>query len=289
MTLPPCATYDHAARRSRLLQALPALLAMQSPYHAGWVVLQLLGIISGLDSERAQIVRHLRALARARPIASVYIAGSADCGLLSVLHEAFGEGIAALDVRVADRSPVPLALCRQYAGAMGFAVTLDVHDLCAAPAPDGRRFDLVLTHSLLSFIAPDARAALVGHLTARLDVAGSLLLYQSVRAQHGVSLLAYSPQQVDSMVAASLAAQGTGARRLAMLTDHELELIVRAFCAAKTTHAVASVDELAGSARAAGLTGVRCEPLSAQDLAGHRPATPESHYVKWMMQGQRAA
>ncbi|MDM5180835.1 class I SAM-dependent methyltransferase [Massilia sp. DJPM01] len=289
MTAPPCTGYDHAARRSQLLHALPALLPMQSAYHAGWVVLQLLGIISGLDSERAHIVRHVRALARARPIASVYVAGSADCGLLSVLHEAFGADIAGLDVRVADRSPVPLALCRQYAAAMGFPVALEVRDLGAPPGPAERRYDLVLTHSLLSFIAPHARAALVGHLAARLEVAGSLLLYQSVRARHGSPLLAYSPEQVDSMVGASLAAQRSAARCLPMLTEHELEGIVRAFCAAKITHALASEDELVHSARAAGLAGVRCEPLSERELAGHRPATPESRYVKWMLQGQRAA
>ncbi|CUI04142.1 class I SAM-dependent methyltransferase [Massilia antarctica] len=282
------AHYDHAARRKLMLDALPALLPMRSAYHTGWAVLQLLGVISGLDSERAHIVRHMRTLARERPIASVYIAGSADCGLLSVLHEAFGADIAALDVRVADRSPVPLALCRQYAGAMGFAVALDVCDLGVPPDPAERRVDLVLSHSLLSFIAPDARATLVSHLAARLEVAGSLLLYQSVRAQHGAPLLAYSPEQVESMVGASLAAQRTAAR-LPMLTEHELEGIVRAFCAAKITHAVASEDELLDSARAAGLSGVRCEPLSAQDMAGHRPATPESRYVKWMLQGRRAA
>ncbi|NHZ91965.1 hypothetical protein F2P45_23585 [Massilia sp. CCM 8733] len=284
----PARAAGKEAHRAQLLQALPDLLPMASAYHTGWVVLQLLGVISGLSSERAQIVRHLRELARARPLASVCIAGSADCGLLSVLHEALGDGIAALEVRIADRSPVPLALCRGYAGAMGFALTLELSDLRMPPDPAAPRADLVLAHSLLSFIAPGERAALLGQLAARLAPSGSLLLYQSVRAQHGPALLAYAPQQVERMVGASLAAQRTAALRLALLSERELEQIVRAFCAAKTTHAVASSEELAAAARAAGLDAVRCERLPARALEGHRPATPESRYVKWMLQGQRA-
>ncbi|NHZ61665.1 class I SAM-dependent methyltransferase [Massilia genomosp. 1] len=279
--------FSAEARRALLLQALPDLLPMASAYHAGWVVLQLLGVISGLASERAQMVRHLRALARTRPLSSACIAGSADCGLLSVLHEAFGEGVAALDVGIADRSPAPLALCRRYAGAMGFAVTPQECDLRAPPDPDAPGVDLVLAHSLLSFIAPHERAALIGQLAARLAPGGSLLLYQSVRAQHGAALLAYAPQQVERMVAASLAAQRTAALHLPLLGESALEGIVRAFCAAKTTHAVASGDELAAAARAAGLGAVRCAPLAARELAGHRSATPDSLYVKWMLQGQR--
>lgn len=283
----PVSVFSADARRALLLQALPDLLPMASAYHTGWVVLQLLGVISGLASERAQIVRDLRALARVRPVASVCIAGSADCGLLSVLHEAFGEGVAALDVRIADRSPAPLALCRRYAGAMGFAVTPQVCDLRAPPDPDAPGVDLVLTHSLLSFIAPAERTALLGQLAARLAPAGSLLLYQSVRAQHGAAPLVYAPEQVERMVVASLAAQRTAALHLPLLGEPALEDIVRAFCAAKTTHAVASSDELAAGARAAGLGTVRCEPLPARELLGHRPATPDSLYVKWMLQGQR--
>ncbi|NHZ41985.1 hypothetical protein [Massilia aquatica] len=280
--------FSEDARRALLLQALPEILPMASAYHSGWVVLQLLGVISGLSSERAQIVRHLRQLARARPLASVCIAGSADCGLLSVLHEALGDGIAALEVRIADRSPVPLALCRRYAGAMGFALTPELSDLRLAADAAAPRADLVLAHSLLSFIAPGERAALFGQLAARLAPSGSLLLYQSVRAQHGPAPLAYAPEQVERMVGASLAAQRTPALRLALLGEPELEHIVRAFCAAKVTHAVASSEELAAAARAAGLDPVRCERLSARALEGHRPATPDSRYVKWMVQGRRA-
>ena len=277
----------HAMRRERLLERLPAVLAMGSAYHTGWMVLQLLGIISGLASERAYIVEHLRALARVRPVASVCIAGSADCGLLSVLHDAFGDEVQAMRVQVIDRSAVPLALCRRYAELAGIALELEQHDLCTPPGPGTRAVDLVLTHSLLSFIAPPMRAAMVSQLAARLGGGGRLLLYQSVRAEHGAQLLAYSPDQVDDMVSASLAAQRLPERRLVMLSDAELESTVRAFCLAKTTHAVASEAELAAIVMAAGMSSVRCARLFDQDLAAHRPATPASRYVKYVLHAER--
>ncbi|MES2741746.1 MAG: class I SAM-dependent methyltransferase [Pseudomonadota bacterium] len=280
--------YQHEARRALLLQALPAVLAMQSAYHTGWVVLQLLGVISGLSSERSYIVRHLRALARARPIASVCIAGSADCGLLSLLHEAFGDGVRAMAVQVVDRSPVPLALCRQYAAHAGMEIVLEQRDLCEAPLRAGVA-DLVLTHSLLSFIAPQARLTLTRHLAARLGTGGRLLLYQSVRAGHGTGLLAFAPDEVKRMVALSLAAQREPERHLAILNEAALENIVRDFCAAKTTHAVASEQELVTSVKTSGLTAVRCERLFDQDANAHRPATPSSRYVKWVVHAQMPA
>jgi SAM-dependent methyltransferase len=280
--------YDAALRRAHLCQALPALRASGSPYHIGWVVLQLLGTISALACERAYIVAHLRALAAERATSSVLIAGCADCGLLSVLHEAFGADAGRLSLHIADRAPAPLALCRRYAALAGLRIDCEAIDLADPPAARAAPVDLVLAHSILSFVAPPARAGLLANLGARLAPGGSLLLYQSVRADHGAGPLAYSAQQADQLVGAALAARGDPVHGLASLEAGELERIVRDFCGAKITHAVRSEHALYAGARAAGLDRVRCTALFDDAMAAHRPATPASRYVKWMLNARRA-
>lgn len=89
-------------------------------YHTGWLLLQSLQIISGLGCEREEMVRDIRRRHAERPISSLMIAGAADFGLLSVVHEALGPTITTTPVTVLDRCQTPLSLagCTRNAWAL---------------------------------------------------------------------------------------------------------------------------------------------------------------------------
>lgn len=282
----PCASflpYDDAARRACLRAALPMVIDGGSPYHAGWVALQLLGLISGLDSERCALVSDLHSIASEQPIRSVYIAGSADCGLLSVVHEAFGSRISEMDICVADRSPVPLAMCQRYADQMGFRITIAEGDLASNDLTPQHGYDVVMAHSLLSFVPADERPGMLRQLAGRIAPGGALLLYQSVRPEQGDALLRYSREETEALVARGLLAHSQAAHRLEACSQEEVAHLVRGFCAAKQTFAVASKEELTTLAGQAGLSPVHCTRLFDDARTLHRPATPHSRYVKYAL------
>lgn len=283
----PFVPYDDAARRACLRAMLPELMAGGSPYHAGWVALQLLGLISGLDSERGALVQDLRGIDATRPLSSVYIAGSADCGLLSVVHEAFGDRAAKMNICVVDRSPVPLKVCQRYAETMGFEISITEGDLASngfAPKSD---YDVVIAHSLLSFVRAEERAKMLQHLVARIAPAGSLLLYQSVRPAQHDSVLRYSRQETETLVARGLAAHAQAGYSLDGCSLEAVATLVREFCAAKQTFAVDSKEELETMICQAGLSLARCTRLFDATTTRHRAATPHSHYVKYALLAQR--
>ncbi len=247
-------------------------------YHRGWMLLQSLGLISGLFSERAFIVEAIRAFGRRRPVRSVHIAGSADFGLLSVVHEALGHDIDTVRVFVSDRCETPLSLCRLYASRAGFAIECERLDLHADPAPG--RFDLVLTHSLLSFCGPAERGPLLARLAQGLDHEGLLLVYQSIRPDAEPRTLAYGDDEVDAMIGQALEVH-RAAEPAPPWSEAELAQRLREFCRAKTTTSVHSAQAVLDSARAHGLSVRHHRLLFDSAASSHRAATPKSHHLKY--------
>jgi SAM-dependent methyltransferase len=291
--------YTTAAHRALIAQTTHLLVAGHehlhcasacAGYHRGWMLLQHLGLISGLASERVFIVDAIRSLAAQRPMARVLIAGCADFGLLSVLHEALGAAIGTIDVTVRDRCETPLWLCRAYAAQMGFEALCQQQDLLAE-APPGR-FDLVLTHSLLSFCPPAERGALMARLAGQLTPGGTLLVYQSIRPAALPQVLAYGAAEVDTMVERALtagaahigAAQWPPAQMTTQMATQmatQLAELVRAFCAAKTTVSVPSAASVVAAAEAEGLVLRGSRLLFDSASSPHRAATPASHHLKY--------
>lgn len=248
-------------------------------YHRGWMLLQHLGLISGLANERGYIVESIRELDCRRPLDRVLIAGSADFGLLSVLHEALGEGIARPVIVIADRCDTPLDLCLRYADRMGFQVQVDRRDLLEDPVPGA--FDLVMMHSLLSFCPPERRSMLLAALGAPLAPGGTLLAYQSIRPSPSPVVLAYSDEEVEALVGRARDAQ-------AGLPADLVEAHVRAFCRAKTTVSVESVESVSAAIAAAGLVQTDCRLMLDSAHSRHKAATPRSHFLKYEFRASRS-
>jgi hypothetical protein len=208
----------------------------------------------------------------------VLIGGCADFGLLSVIHEALGEAVSAARITVADRCETPLALCRLYAGQMGFEVACQRRELQLDPAAG--QFDLVLMHSLLSFCAPAERGALLAALASGLAPGGTLLAYQSIRPGSAPTELRYGEAEIETLIRqaaetrdAELASLGLSAAAAAM---H-----IRAFCHAKTTVSVPSVEGVVEAAEAKGLVVRGSRVLLDSRSSSHRAATPASRFLKY--------
>ncbi len=254
-------------------------------YHRGWMLLQHLGLISGLASERGYIAESIRELDRRRPLDRVLIAGSADFGLLSVLHEALGDGIGRTTIVVADRCDTPLDLCLRYAGEMGFQVRVERRDLLDDPVPGA--FDLVMMHSLLSFCPPERRSALLAALGAPLAPGGTLLAYQSIRPSPSPVVLAYSDEEVASLVGRARDAQAGPGAAVGLPADL-VEAHVRAFCRAKTTVSVESVESVSAAIDKAGLVQTDCRLMLDSAHSRHKAATPRSHFLKYEFRAARS-
>jgi hypothetical protein len=247
-------------------------------YHRGWLVLQQLGLISGLSSERGFIVEAIRAAAARRPVRTVQIAGCADFGLLSVLHEALGQAVGDVSITVRDRCETPLALCRLYAAHGGFDIECEAGDLIAGASDS--RFDLVLAHSLLSFCTAQERGRLLARLAAQLMPDGTLLLYQSVRPSAVSAVLAYGAAETAAMVGRALD-EGHALAAAAGWSHAEVEAFVRAFCDAKRTWAVPSAASVIADAEAQGLVLRGCRLLLDSASSAHRAATPAMRHLKY--------
>ena len=252
-------------------------------YHTGWLVLQSLQIISGLSYEREEMVRNLRRRHAARPISSLLIAGSADFGILSVVHEALGSDITTTPVAILDRCQTPLVLCELYSQRMGFAVETVKADLMYWSEP--RQFDVILGHSILSFIAPEQRRAFIASLASHLALEGTLMIYQSIRPALGNAPLKFGPEETQQWIEAARKAWETAGERFSWLRKELLENVVAEFCGAKHTHAVASTSELAAIFRDAGLKSELRKLFDSSTR--HRAATPSSVYENYVICGFR--
>lgn len=252
-------------------------------YHTGWLALQSLQIISGLSYEREEMVRNLRRRHAERPISSLMIAGAADFGMLSVVHEALGSDITTAPVTILDRCLTPLLLCELYAQRMGFAVEVVQADLVNWPKP--RQFDVILGHSILSFIVPEQRGVFIASLTSHLAPEGRLVLYQSIRPTLGNGPLNFGQDETQQWIAAAGAAWEAAGERFSWLPKDLLVDVVAEFCRVKQTHAVGSIAELAAIFRDAGLKPEFRKLFDSSTQ--HKAATPNSVYEKYVIYGSR--
>jgi hypothetical protein len=290
-------SYDEEARETLLAESIPALLRLApirccrdaaglisdcSAYHVGFPMLQALGVISGLKSERTFIVQALRRLAEGQgAIPSVLIAGCADFGLLSVVHQAFGTATGQNLIGVIDRCPTPLGHNQEYADRMGFAVETQVGDLTECDFR--RRFDVVLAHSVMSFNPPKDRGRIFKTFADALEDGGTVMLYQSIRESCQTPVLAFDDAEVAAKAALAQARLNDRSPRIWDISPDAFHDVVTAFYRTKRTHPVRSVAELVQAAAGAGLELKAADRLFGARGSAHQAATPGSDYTKYEM------
>ncbi|MFM6988063.1 MAG: class I SAM-dependent methyltransferase [Arenimonas sp.] len=164
-------------------------------YHGSWPVLKGLGVFVSLKSDDDFLLPQLRA-AIAGGARRVLVSGTADAGMLSRIAACLPDA-PELDITVLDQCATPLALCRQYAELAGFGIHAVQADILDYRDADG--FDLICTHSFLTFFDAAARRALVRQWFDLLRPGGAVLTAQRVRPGETESVTRYPPSEVAAL------------------------------------------------------------------------------------------
>lgn len=140
-------------------------------YHAVWPYLRLIDPPRGVDADRDLLLETLAPLLDAGT--TVLIAGSADAGLAECVLDAAGDR--SVDLTVMDLCETPLQQCAALLGkrAAGRLVTRCASITSQAVAPP---VDLIVAHSVLSFLSPDDLAQAAAFIDHSLRPAGRLVM-----------------------------------------------------------------------------------------------------------------
>jgi SAM-dependent methyltransferase len=139
-------------------------------YHQVWGLLRASGVVGGTRVDQPVLAPLIADLAA--PGQNILIAGAADAGLLQFMVEA--AHARPLTIDIADRCPAPLALISEIAPPAAVAVRgfeADLTQFAAAAA-----YGLILSHSMLYFVPPEARGAVLSNLANALTPNGRLVL-----------------------------------------------------------------------------------------------------------------
>ena len=127
--------------------------------HALWTYLRLTRASTGAERQESGLELQLRDLIAAGR-RNVLIAGAQDTGLLSLVARAAADHPA--DVVVLDICQTPLTLCAQLAASWSLPIETVRQDLFDLDFE--HRFDVVLVHGTLNFIAADRHAEVLRRL-----------------------------------------------------------------------------------------------------------------------------
>jgi SAM-dependent methyltransferase len=127
--------------------------------HGVWADLRLLGLAAEPSRHATFYSQALRERAADGASARVLVAGCADWGMLDTVAAAYRN--APLNATVVDRCATPVLACAWYGAETGLTVRTAVGDV--ADWGEAASFDLICTHSLLTYAALDGRRRLVAN------------------------------------------------------------------------------------------------------------------------------
>jgi SAM-dependent methyltransferase len=139
--------------------------------HALWPYIRLSRMSTGIEDQASKLQAQLNDFF-ARGLRDILIAGSADSGLLALVARAranHGTSIAVLDI-----CGTPLELCRRFARRCALSIETFQQDLLDLNF--SHRFDIVLVHGTLQFIAADRRPEALSRIRRALRPEGRLVL-----------------------------------------------------------------------------------------------------------------
>lgn len=138
-------------------------------YHWLYGTMRASGVVASLKSEEPRLASILKPLLRHD--IRIMIGGSADTGLFCALGRILRAQAA--DITVVDRCHAPLELIGEFAGARGLRCRTLNQDLLDLDGPE--KWDLILSHYTLNFIAPQSRAKFFAGLASALSPGGTLV------------------------------------------------------------------------------------------------------------------
>lgn len=254
-------------------------------YHASWPVLKGLGVFVSLKSDDDFLLPRLRA-ALAGGARRILISGTADAGLLARIAACRDAAPDGLDITVLDCCPTPLALCRQYAALAGLPIRTVQADILTY-IEGAEPYDLICTHSFLTFFDAGQRRQLVKQWHALLRPGGAVLTAQRVRPDETALITRYPAEEVVALQdkAERLAARHGAALGVdAGLARHSAWL----YGAHHHTHLIADADELRAPFDAAGFALVHFAPPPADAPVADVPGAPgNAQAVRWRIFAQK--
>lgn len=180
-------TEDLKRAAQRALDLAPVHCSDCSSYHMIRPLKRYFGKTGGLADREILVGRigtFLATTAKHRPgPIRILLAGAADSGLLAVCVragiEALGSQSERVRFHVLDRCRTPLILCEDFARDNGLEIETSVADLLTSDV----RFsaDLIVLHSLFSFIQPDVHVDILGKLSNWLEPDGRIVFSTDVR------------------------------------------------------------------------------------------------------------
>ena len=240
-------------------------------YHAAWPMLRALGVVQGVDGDAA-FFRDAFAVA-ARSNDRVLVTAAADHAIVAILLDAYRLQGMEPQITVVDQCLTALALNRWYGRWQGIPVTTTPADIIEFSP--GVRFDLITTHSILSFIPAPLRPKLYTNWRSLLNPGGRLVISQAVRpdARAG-DARAFTQAEVDAFVTRAMeraASMGIG------LSRSTIEALARRFASHKTALVVNSADAIVSGLREAGFDILLLEQHRREPhYASASPDTPDA-------------
>ncbi len=213
-------------------------------YHGAWQTLRLLGIVTTLTHHAPLYIEALRPLIASGDYKRVFLSGSADYGLLSVVLDAFTQGGAVPEITVADRCKTPLELCRWYAERYGHSLRSVQADLGDVPLEEP--FDLICVHSLLSCIPVDRHADIVATWARLLRPGGVIMMANTIYLGTPGKEAHFSPQHVADYKKRVFTAAQNCTHPQALPPADALERIAEAFSGTMSASVISSRGQLTG-------------------------------------------
>lgn len=239
-------------------------------YHASLPTLRLLGVFDSPGSDDDFLLPAIGAEV-ARGATRILVSGCADAAMLARVAACLPAG-AAIEVVVLDRCRTPLELCRDYAGSHGLDIELVHRDILGF---DAEPFDLICTHSFLSFFDAAARDELARVWWRLLRPGGCVVTAQRVRVGAAPALIGYG--ESEALALAEDAARRAGGREAETgVSAESARACAQAWTRNYFAHVIGSEEALRAPFAAAGFEFEQCAP-GGLPPGSDRPGTPRGN------------
>lgn len=254
-------------------------------YHASWPVLRALGAVNSPGSDDDFLLRAIAAEI-ADGTRSILVSGAADAGMLARVGSCLA-GRRDVRVTVLDRCRTPLEHSMRHAKRFGFEIDVVQADILGyLPSC---HYDLICTHSFLTFFCAEDRQRLVARWHDLLNPSGCVITAQRVRPGEKEEITRFPPEDTERLAsAAERLAETQGA--VIGIDAASARALAEAYGFNHHTHLIASAQSLERLFAEAGFDLEELAPPSAErrrmDLSG-APANPES--CRWRILARRPA
>lgn len=126
------------------------------------------------------------------------VSGTADYGMLQLLHKQLDGITTNIEMTVVDRCATPLKICQWYAERHGFHIDTIHQDVLGGVPPSA--FDAIFTHSFLGYFSDEDRRSLLMRLRDGLRPGGRLVTVQRIREDYPYERLSFTSNEIEAFV-----------------------------------------------------------------------------------------